>query len=384
MGIIIHPPSVEEAKNTSYFAKNFFSPVKLVNMLVGSEDKELRRKRILNIIQADFPFEWRPFKKIGEIVGLDEDEVISVVREYFEERIIRQICAIFDTRSLGYKSMLVAARVRKEKEDFSARVINSHPGVSHNYRRNHEFNIWFTIAVPPNSKIGLEKTVKILEKISGSDEMIMLPTIKLYKIGVVLDMTGKENLYDEDGYSYYTEDSRKSAGVSYEEIPAILALQENIFPDREPFAPIVQKYGLSFDELRNWYEKFRSDGRLRRYAAILYHKKAGFKYNVMVVWEVKGSDDDIDKVGMKFASFRGVSHCYRRPTYPSWPYSIFTMIHAKDKGEADELIEKMARDTGVDIRAELVSTKEYKKVRLRYFTPDWEEWEEKYQGFSNL
>jgi DNA-binding Lrp family transcriptional regulator len=349
-------------------------------MVLVNEDKEQRRKKVLNIIQSDFPFEWRPFKKIGEMVGLDEDEVIDFVRENFEKRIIRQICAIFDTRSLGYKSTLVAAKVRKEKEDFAARVINQHPGVSHNYRRNHEFNIWFTIAVPPNSKIGLEKTVKILEKISGADEMIMLPTIKLYKIGVVLDMTGEEDPAGEEKYKYYTEQERKSNGVSPDEIPAILALQENIFPEKEPFARIVEKYNFSFDELKSWYEKFKAEGKIRRYAAILYHKRAGFKYNVMAVWEVSGPDEYIDSVGMKFASFRSVSHCYRRPTYPSWPYSIFTMIHARDEEEANYVIKKMSEETGIKNYAGLVSTKEYKKVRLRYFTPDWEEWEEKYKS----
>ncbi len=347
-------------------------------MLLSSEEKEARRKKILNLIQADFPFERRPFKKLGEMVGLDEDEVISVVKEYFDRRVIRQICAIFDTRSLGYSSSLVAAKVSPEKENECARIINMHPGVSHNYKRNHEFNIWFTIAVPPNSKLGLKKTVEILKKESGAEEMILLPTLKLYKIGVVLDMTGEEDPSGKDSYRYYTEKERKSNGVSPEEIPPILALQENIFPEKEPFLRIVEKHSIPFEELKLWYEKFRKEGKIRRYAAILYHRKAGFKYNVMAVWEVKGSDEFVDSVGMKFASVRSVSHCYRRPTYPSWPYSIFTMIHAKGEEEADRVIRKMSEDSGIKNYAKLVSVREYKKVRLKYFTPDWEEWERKH------
>ncbi len=344
-------------------------------MNLNNEDRELRRRKVINVIQADLPFEWRPFRKVGEIVGLDEDEVISVVNDYFERRIIRQICAIFDTRALGYKSSLVAAKVKKEIEDKAASIINTHPGVSHNYRRNHKFNIWFTIAVPPNSKLGLEKTVEILKRLSGAEEMILLPTIKLYKIGVILDMTGQESLSEEDRYDYYSEEKRRSNGVSIEEIPAILALQENIYPEKEPFARIVEKYHIPFERLKSFYDKFRSEGKIRRFSAILYHKKAGFKYNVMAVWEI--TEDLVDSVGEEFASLRGVSHCYRRPTYPSWPYSIFTMIHAKDKQEADNIILRMSKTEGVKSWAELVSTKEYKKTRLRYFTPDWLEWEEK-------
>lgn len=341
---------------------------------LNTEAKEIKHKKVLNIIQADFPFEWRPFKKIAEMVSMQEEEVLQIVKESFERRIIRQICPIFDTRSLGYKSMLVAARSKNEDE--CARIINTHPGVSHNYKRNHDFNIWFTIAVSPKSKLGLENTVKILEKISGAEEMIMLPTLRLYKIGVVLDMTGKEDLADEEKYEYYTERNRKNQGVKDEEIPYILALQEDIYPEKEPFARIVEKYGIGFDELKRYFQKFKEEGKLRRYAAILYHKKAGYKYNVMVVWKVDGSDEFINSVGEKFASFRGVSHCYRRPTYPNWPYSIFTMIHAHSKEEADRIIEKMSQETGVKERAELVSTKEYKKIRLKYFTPDWEAWED--------
>lgn len=340
---------------------------------LNTDEKESRQKKVLNIIQADFPFEWRPFKKIADNLGMQEDEVIQIVKEYFEKRIIRQICPIFDTRSLGYKSMLVATRCKNADE--CARVINTHPGVSHNYRRNHEFNIWFTIAVSPKSKLGLENTVKILEKISGAEEMIMLPTLKLYKIGVVLDMTGKEDLADEEKYEYYTENNRKNQIVKDEEIPYILALQEDIYPEKEPFARIVEKHGISFEELKRYFQKFKEEGKIRRYAAILYHKKAGYKYNVMAVWKVDGTDEFINSIGEKFASFRGVSHCYRRPTYPNWPYSIFTMIHAHSKEEGDRIIEKMAQETGIKERAELVSTKEYKKVRLKYFTPDWEAWE---------
>ena len=81
-----------------------------------------------------------------------------------DERIIREITPIFDTRALGYESMLVAAKVDAENPHRAAKIINSHPGVSHNYLRTHEFNLWFTIATPPDSELGLEGTLEVLQR----------------------------------------------------------------------------------------------------------------------------------------------------------------------------------------------------------------------------
>ncbi|MCL6441639.1 MAG: hypothetical protein K6T27_09135, partial [Thermoleophilum sp.] len=104
------------------------------------------------------------------------------------KRIIREITPIFDTRALGYRSMLVAAKVDPEHPHRAARVINEHPGVSHNYLRDHEFNLWFTIAVEPNSALGLEGTLDVLARLSGASSMRMLPTLRLFKIRMDLEM----------------------------------------------------------------------------------------------------------------------------------------------------------------------------------------------------
>ena len=90
------------------------------------------------------------------------DEVLERTRRLLDERIIREITPIFDTRALGYSSMLVAAKVDEENPQRAAAIVNSHPGVSHNYLRTHDFNLWFTIATPPDSELGLERTLEVL------------------------------------------------------------------------------------------------------------------------------------------------------------------------------------------------------------------------------
>jgi DNA-binding Lrp family transcriptional regulator len=114
---------------------------------------------------------------------------------------------------------------------------------------------------------------------------------------------------------------------------------------------------------------------LRRVAAILYHRRAGFSANGMGVWRVP--DHQVLEVGRKMAAVRGISHCYQRPTYADWPYSVFTMAHGRSKEECDAVLDRIADDHGLhgDDRAVLYSSTEFKKIRLHYFTEDYARWE---------
>ncbi len=114
---------------------------------------------------------------------------------------------------------------------------------------------------------------------------------------------------------------------------------------------------------------------LRRVAAILYHRRAGFSANGMGVWRVPS--DQVLEVGSRMAAVRGISHCYQRPTYADWPYSVFTMAHGRSKEECDAVLDRIAdeHDLHGDDRAVLYSSTEFKKVRLHYFTEDYANWE---------
>ena len=160
-----------------------------MNQQTDSLDNEL-----LNLLQSEFPISETPFLDLGHKLSISEDEVISRINKLKEINYIRQISAIFDTRSMKYKSTLVAMAYEDSNVDEAAQVINQHPGVTHNYKRNHFYNLWFTLAVPPDSKIGLEGTVDILSRLSNAKSTRILPTLKLFKIGVKLDMTGKDSL----------------------------------------------------------------------------------------------------------------------------------------------------------------------------------------------
>ena len=124
-------------------------------MTTSTSDDQLEAldRELLNAVQWDFPLEPRPFAVLGERLGITEEAVRERVARVKELGVLRQLSAIFDTRALGYHSSLVAARIDPDRVDDAAAVISAHPGVSHNYKRNHAFNLWYTIAVPPDDSL---------------------------------------------------------------------------------------------------------------------------------------------------------------------------------------------------------------------------------------
>ena len=341
--------------------------------MMDSVDKDL-----LNLIQREFPLEREPFAALGRPLGLAGDEVIRRIEALKRGRVIRQISAIFDTRVLGYQSTLVAASIPAEKLNSAAKAINSHPGVSHNYERNNPFNLWYTVAVPPDSRLGLEGTVDVLHKISGAEKTRILPTLKLFKIGVTLDMNAGATAKKEA--PQYGESDRAGAdrNVSEEDKAAIQALQEDIPLTPRPFDLWGRQVGLGYEDLLERAYDLKRRKIMRRFSAVLYHRKAGFRANSMGVWKVP--EDRVEEVGQAFAQYQAVSHCYQRPVYEDWPYALFSMVHGRSEEECEAVLDAMGEETGLTERLSLYSTREYKKTRVRYFTPEMEAWERLYAG----
>jgi DNA-binding Lrp family transcriptional regulator len=350
----------------------------LVSTTFSSRMMDAIDKNLLNRVQRHFPLEREPFAAVGRPLGLAGDEVIRRIDSLKRGRVVRQISAIFDTRVLGYQSSLVAAKIPSEKLNTAARAINSHPGVSHNYERNNAFNLWYTLAVPPDSKLGLEGTVEVLHRISGADKTRTLPTLKLFKIGVTLDM--KEGATAKKEIPQYGEVDRQSAdrNLSEDDKEVIRVLQEDVPLTPRPFDLWARQVGLSYEELLERAYDLQQRKIMRRFSAVLYHRKAGFKANAMGVWKVP--PDRIDEVGDIFAQYQAVSHCYQRPVYEDWPYALFSMVHGRTEEECELVLNAMAAEAGLTEWDSLYSTREYKKTRVRYFTPEMEAWEKLYAG----
>jgi DNA-binding Lrp family transcriptional regulator len=326
-------------------------------------------------MQGSFPLDPRPFARVATLAGLPEQEVLERVSRLLDKRIIREITPIFDTRAFGYASMLVAAKVDPAYPHRAAQFINTHPGVTHNYLRDHDFNLWFTIAVEPGSRLGLDGTLDVMAERTGAESIRQLPTLKLFKIRMDLEMEQGTDALSAAGEAVEPMEL-DPIELSDEDIATVRATQGPMPVIAEPYEPAAERLGVPVATVLERLESLRERGGLRRVAAILYHRRAGFSANGMGVWSVP--DDEILETGKRMAAFRGISHCYQRPTYPDWPYSIFTMAHGRSKDECDAILDSIAAATGIEQRATLYSSTEFKKVRMLYFTDALQRWEEEH------
>jgi len=332
-------------------------------------------KRLMNLLQSSFPLAPEPFAPIAEQAELSLEETLTRTQRLLDGRIIREITPIFDTRALGYESMLVAAKVDAENPHRAAKIINAHPGVSHNYLRTHEFNLWFTIATPPDSKLGLQGSLDVLQRLTGAESIRQLPTLRLFKINMNLEMEkGTEAL----AAVAEAATPRELEPQPYDDfdIEVIRALQGPMAAVQRPYDEAAAACGIPVARLLEHLEGMVERKLLRRVAAILFHRRAGFSANGMGVWKVP--KDEIVEAGALMASVRGISHCYERPTYEDWPYSVFTMAHGRSKEECDAILQSIAdeHDLHGEDRAVLYSSTEFKKTRLHYFTEDYAAWEQ--------
>ena len=330
--------------------------------------------QLLDLMQSDWPRSPTPFAEFGARLGASEEDVLECVRALQADGVIRQIGPIFDTKSLGYAGSLVAMRVAPDRLDAAAAAVGAHPGVSHNYAREHAFNLWFTIAVPPDSRLGLDRTVAILHRLARAESTRLLPTLRLFKIGVRLDMGGADDSAAKQ-QPVYSDASQHDAlpPLTEDDIRLVQVLQQPLPVVPRPFDDFAAEAGVAPDALLAWLDTMKAQGRMRRFAAVLHHRKAGFAANGMGVWAAP--EDRVDEIGVRMATFKAVSHCYHRPTYEDWPYNLFTMVHGRSQADVEAVLDEIATECGLGERLVLYSTTEYKKVRLQYFTPDLPDWE---------
>lgn len=316
-------------------------------------------RKLLNLVQKEFPFVRRPYASLGCLSGSDEVEVIRRITGLKGKGIVRMIGPVLDSRSLGYMTTLVAMKVAESQLEKAEKVIAGHPGVSHGYEREHRFNVWFTLAVPPNT--GVEAEVEQLARAAGAEEAISLPAVKVFKIGTYFDMV-------EDGQNVpVSHGGHVPAGqgeLSSLERSVINALQQDLPLVSEPFDALAEKVGTDVEQFLSVCRSLQQRGIIRRFSASINHNRAGFTANAMSCWVA--SQDIIDVAAQKMISLKEVSHCYERKTGDSWRYNLFAMIHCRSRDTCRALAETLSRETGLTDFNLLYSTREFKKTRVKY------------------
>jgi len=337
-------------------------------------------REILNLIQSRFPVSERPYLDLANVLGIREDEAFARIERLRENGVIRRLGGVFDSRRLGYFSTLCAAKVPQAKIELLSDRLSQIPGVTHNYLRNHSYNMWFTLIAPTTQ--AAEDTLESLKEYSGIKDIYSLPALKVFKIKVEFDVnglgTGSELGFPNTEFLVPDQNVRVDCTpgmfkplderyeVSEKEISLIKILQEDLPHTLTPFADIACQLNWSQEEVLHLTQELIRCNVIRRFGAVLRHQKAGFTANVMGVWQVE--HERVIEVGKIMAQFKEVTHCYERPTLPEWPYNLFTMIHGRSAAECEKIMNHISRAVNVTTFSMLYSLKELKKSSMKYFT----------------
>jgi DNA-binding Lrp family transcriptional regulator len=330
---------------------------------------DARDRALLEAMQASFPLDPRPYRELGTTTGLPEEEVIARVRRLKEDGIIRQIGAIFDTRRLGYQSTLVAFHVPGAAHQpagsgplaVAAGHVSAHPGVSHNYARPHHYNLWFTLAVPPGRPV--EAEIERLAGQAGVDDWLNLPALRVFKLRTHFRLGGESERRSPTALRGARSEARP---LARDDVAYVRALQLDLPVVSRPFAETAGRFGLDQGALLDRAREFEATGIMRRFSAVVRHRRVGYTANGMACWVVPASQ--IEAAGRLAARYPQVSHCYERPAYPPhWPYTLFTMIHGQTEAGVEAIVAEIADETGIETYTVLYSTHEFKKERVRYF-----------------
>jgi DNA-binding Lrp family transcriptional regulator len=328
---------------------------------------EWEENRLLRAVQHAVPLIAEPFRSIADELGLDRENVLATLGAWSEEGKLREISGILEGSALGYESALVAGAVDEVELGRVVDLVNEHPTVTHNYLRTHSYNLWYTIAVP--LEMGLAETIAALSKLTGV-QFHALRRTSTFKIGVNFDLRTLRNR--TEATPLVTVDP---VAPGKHERRLFRAIQTPLPIASRPFEELANGLGLDSEEVLA-FGRTHLGGAMRRYVGTLRHRQLGVRANAMIVWNVP--EGSVHEFGPRIAQAPEVSHCYARNAIDGFPYTLYSMVHGPDLEVCEGVAARLAGETGLSEYALLVSLREFKKTRLRYFLPELDRWWDRY------
>lgn len=322
------------------------------------------QNRLARRIQSGFPLVLDPYAALAEDLNLSPEAILSQLEAWTEDGKLREISAVLEGAKLGWDSALVAATVPGDRIVEVAAIVSAHPTVTHNYQRDHEFNLWFTIAVPPH--MGLDHTLALLAKEAGVESFMPLRRTLTFKIGVNFDLKKRTS-----ATTTVALPGMDVVEVGPAEALKLRALQTPLPMVRRPYEELAEIAQTSAEELLEFANAWMG-GAIRRYVGTFRHRRLGVKGNGMAVWNIPEADQA--ELGTRLAGAPEVTHCYARNEIEGFPYTTYSMIHGPDRESVQQIAERLSGEIGVNDYLVLFSTQEFKKVRLRYFLPELDAW----------
>lgn len=287
----------------------------------------------------------------------DESEVLRQTSRLKKLGVIRRICALINYRALGVTSTLVAAHIAEEKLLEVAAVINSLANVSHNYQRNHYYNLWFTLRAQTAAQI--EATLAGLSGRFGVD-FHSLPAKRVFKLDVRFDAQseGRKLLQGSERIP-----QAEPVEINEGQKKVIARLQDALEVTADPFGFLCGG-GLQKEDVLRIITALMDKGVIRRIAAVVDHRRLGFVANVLFAGEVP--QDRIVQVGQRLARLPIVSHCYERQTFQGWPYNLFAMMHGQNMEQIENAINKFSQAEAIYSFQLLPTEAELKKQPVKH------------------
>jgi DNA-binding Lrp family transcriptional regulator len=312
-------------------------------------------KLLLSLLQNAFPIDPQPYKIIARRLHLSCGEVMKRAASLRKRKVIRYIGAVLDTKKIGLKSSLVALAVPQNRIEAVGRVINKYPEVTHNYLRDDEYNMWFTVSAATDAcRSALIRRIIKEAKIS---RFLDLATVKVFKIDARfrLDSGPREKSHSLRGKKSHSP--RINALVLAE-------LARPLDLSGRPLQAIAQRLGVSQEAVADLIAQCKQRKLIRRFGAVLDHYKIGLKTNALVAWQV--SPKHISSVAAKLSRVANISHCYLRKPLPGWPYTLYTMVHAANRRQCKGILTLILRSIGNTIEGSriLFTVREMKKTRF--------------------
>jgi len=329
------------------------------------DNLEATDRALLNLLQSGFPLDREPFRILGGQLGVSGADALRRARSLQEVGLVRSISGIFDPAGLGHKSTLAALHVEEDPDAIGAAavVVNAHPGVSHNYARNHYFNLWFTLSLPADEKA--EDVISDIAKRAGAGASVNLPAVRVFKLRVYFDMIGDgEPALGATASSTAFAGGERDDGITIDDKRVVKQLCQDLPLVEMPFDVLAERSGLAVDYFMARMRRLQEMGVMRRLSAVLRHRKAGFVANAMTCFKVPA--EQMEAAGAKACDRKEVSHCYERKTNSLWKYNLFAMIHSQTKEECKRIADCVASEIGLSDGILLFSTIEFKKTRLKY------------------
>lgn len=318
------------------------------------------QKRLCNVLQEDLPICWEPFDDLAKYLGTDEKTLLRQIDQLKNMGVVRRFRALINYRALGMISTLVAAHVPADNLQAVAEAVNALDTVSHNYLRQHHYNLWFTLQARSTQKIDL-----ILSHLSGrfGIDFHSLPVERFFKIDVRFDALDESSAAAGFLQNVNQPSSYETVELNENQKRILSGLQEELCLISEPFGFMCGD-GLEREDVLRIINELIDFGVVRRIAAVVNHRKIGFTANVMFAAEVP--PEKIMQAGEKLARFGIVSHCYERRTFEGWPYNLFAMMHGRSMGEIQHVIKRFAEAEKIGSFELLPTTKELKKQPVKY------------------